>query len=545
MTNIDLRPGFDKQQLSGLDEQDVASIAAVWNAPDAKLSTLIRAGGLDPKKDFIGGDFRGWPLAGQDVRGIDFTGSDLRGTGIDQAIRDETTILINAVMDDVPLPNRYFPGYPPTGRHRERSAWSSHWHAGVHRSFGNKLHLILVRFVTGSILTKDSIIRNLEDAGITDFMVFYLFSRWDVMIRVWGNSTAIGRLKDNFAKNAEINHLHEPRFLEMDEILHFPDRGKYLTLEEARLALADVSTDELKDAQEKVKNSSFFDKLRTKGLILDNDAFFVNNRIQFYTFLSSSSHPPADLLRACILRVVKNAKSIRNKSVYLASVGATRAVLRGQALPARYYDIHAFLSQLTEELQITLRDYIETETMLVANQDQRFLSLIDFDRSLRDQGVAHSPPTSALVAHGEDDQTEFKSTLRVNLRTGQKDARIELEVLKTIAAFVNTGGGRLIIGVADDGTALGLDADDFGSEDRMNRHLVNLIRDRMGPQHMGYMRVRFGDYENKRVLIVECQRGPAPVFVRDGGMEHFFMRTSAATHELSGSHLQEYIKHHF
>lgn len=535
----------DIDSLSGLDEEDVAAIAAVWNAPDAKLPALIRAGNLDPKKDFVGGDFRGWPLAGQDVRGIDFTGADLRGTEIEQAIRDETTILTNAIMDDVPSPNRRFPSYKPKGGHSEGSAWSSHWHAGVHRSFGNKLHLILVRFVTASILTKDSIIHNLEDAGISDFMIFHLYSQWDVMIRVWGDSDSIARLKDSFARNTDLHEYHKPLFLEIHEIYHFPDRGRYATVQEVRAALASVPTDELKDAQEKGKKSVFFGKLTAAGLILNNEAFFVNNRIQFYIFISSSVHAAQELWRSSIFRVFETSKGIRNKSVYLTSGLTTQAVVRGQALPARFYDIHAFLHRLTEELQHSLQHYIETETMLVANQEQRFLSLIDFDRALRDHSVSHSIPVSALISRGEDDQTEFKSTLRVNLRTGERDSRMELEVLKTIAAFVNSGGGKLIIGVNDDGKALGLDADKFENEDRMNRHLVNLIRDKIGPQHMNYMRIRFGDYDNRRVLIVECQRARAPVFVKDGGIEHFFMRTSAATHELSGSQLQEYMRHHF
>jgi (p)ppGpp synthase/HD superfamily hydrolase len=87
--------------LPGLREGDLIRIAAVWSAPDAKLRALIEAGGLDPKIDFRGVDFRGWPLQGQDVRGIDFTGSDLRGTGIEHAIRDETTILHGAKLDKV------------------------------------------------------------------------------------------------------------------------------------------------------------------------------------------------------------------------------------------------------------------------------------------------------------------------------------------------------------------------------------------------------------------------------------------------------------
>ena len=231
--------------------------------------------------------------------------------------------------------------------------------------------------------------------------------------------------------------------------------------------------------------------------------------------------------------------------MYLAGHGNPLVVIKGQVQPARYYDMYAFLQRLTDELQQNLRQMIETETMLVANQEQRHQSLIDFDRALRDPRAAYEASPSVIVQQGEGDQTEFKSTLRTNLRTGQKDARMELEVLKSIAAFVNSKGGTLIIGVSDDGEALGIDADQFASEDKMNRHLVNLIRDKMGPQHMNFIQMRFGEYRTKRVLMVECQRGRGPIFVKDGGAERFFMRTGAATTELVGAGLQDYLKHRF
>jgi predicted HTH transcriptional regulator len=85
-----------------------------------------------------------------------------------------------------------------------------------------------------------------------------------------------------------------------------------------------------------------------------------------------------------------------------------------------------------------------------------------------------------LLAAGEGDVVEFKSTLRTNLHTGQPDERIQLSVLKTIAGFLNAGGGTLVIGVDDDENVLGLAADAFPNEDKMGLHLVNLIRDRVG-----------------------------------------------------------------
>lgn len=47
----------------------------------------------------------------------------------------------------------------------------------------------------------------------------------------------------------------------------------------------------------------------------------------------------------------------------------------------------------------------------------------------------------ARISRGEGMQTEFKCTLRVNTHTGQSDPKMEHAVLKTLAAFLNSGGG--------------------------------------------------------------------------------------------------------
>ncbi len=154
-------------------------------------------------------------------------------------------------------------------------------------------------------------------------------------------------------------------------------------------------------------------------------------------------------------------------------------------------------------------------------------------------------PVSELVNQGETTTIEFKSTLRMNLHTSEKDPRMEMSVLKTLAAFLNSHGGTLVIGMADDGSPVGIEADKFDNEDKMYLHLVNLINGRIGPQHMMYIQPRFDDHDGTRVLVVECKRGKAPVYVKDGNTEKFFVRTGASTTELSVSQVQEYIKQRF
>ncbi len=154
-------------------------------------------------------------------------------------------------------------------------------------------------------------------------------------------------------------------------------------------------------------------------------------------------------------------------------------------------------------------------------------------------------PVSLLVENGESKTIEFKSTLRKNLHTGQNDPRMEMGVLKTIAAFLNSSGGKLVIGVADDGTAIGIGEDGFPNEDKFALHLDNLIRSRLGSHVMLYLHPRFEDYDGARVMVVECQPAKGPAYVKDGAVERFFVRSAASSIELTGSQMNEYIKQRF
>jgi len=150
-----------------------------------------------------------------------------------------------------------------------------------------------------------------------------------------------------------------------------------------------------------------------------------------------------------------------------------------------------------------------------------------------------------VMIKGENDSVEFKSTIRTNLHTGGADKRMELAVLKTLAGFLNTDGGTLVIGVSDDGAPVGIKRDGFPSEDKMSLHLVNIVKDRMGPGVMTAMNTHFDDYENNRVMIIRCKRSSNPVYVKDENVERFYIRTGPSTTELTLSQAQSYIKQRF
>ena len=160
--------------------------------------------------------------------------------------------------------------------------------------------------------------------------------------------------------------------------------------------------------------------------------------------------------------------------------------------------------------------------------------------------VSNGKPIAEIIHAGEGTRIEFKSTLRINLHTKEKDPKMEHAVLKTIAAFVNSQGGTLVIGVDDESKALGIELDKFPNEDKMNLHLVNLIKGRIGAEHMLHIQPYFVDFDGKRVFVIDCREGYAPIYLKSkDGSEQFYVRTGAATSELSPSQIQTFISQRF
>jgi hypothetical protein len=159
------------------------------------------------------------------------------------------------------------------------------------------------------------------------------------------------------------------------------------------------------------------------------------------------------------------------------------------------------------------------------------------------------PPidVSSLLASGESERVEFKSSSRWDYREGKQNKTLELVVAKTIAGFLNTeAGGTLVLGAGDDGKVLGLDSDYKTLHQRPNRDgyqqfLVNLISTTMGKVACSSVKLEFVSCDGADVCIVHCAPSPRAVYVQDSQHAKFYLRTGNATQELSTKDSVEYV----
>ena len=170
---------------------------------------------------------------------------------------------------------------------------------------------------------------------------------------------------------------------------------------------------------------------------------------------------------------------------------------------------------------------------------------------LFDQYVRNHRNAEELIKQGESRTLEFKSTLRWNLKENRKDAkRVTYVAVKTIAAFLNTEGGDLLLGVADDGSIVGIERDRFDSDDKFMLHLAQSVRNGLGDRAGTCIDPRIQIVDEKTVCAVGCQRSPEPVFLSWKGVPSeeggdFFVRSGPGAVKLSPADAKEYIRTRF
>jgi hypothetical protein len=195
--------------------------------------------------------------------------------------------------------------------------------------------------------------------------------------------------------------------------------------------------------------------------------------------------------------------------------------------------------------------FLEERRRMLAAQLNAFLEQITTTE-------AHVAPVGItdLIAEGESDELEFKSTLRWDLREGALNRKLEDVVQKTIAAFANARGGTLLIGVADDGEVLGLGNDlrTLGvdaNRDRFELHFRNLLNQQFGAGFVASrIQVLFHEIGQLEICQVDVEpaRDPVILKVKDASgqtVEKFYARSGNSSQEIPLRDIASYMKDRF
>jgi hypothetical protein len=179
-------------------------------------------------------------------------------------------------------------------------------------------------------------------------------------------------------------------------------------------------------------------------------------------------------------------------------------------------------------------------SVLLMSVFSRRNKLIDQLRSELEKDLA------ALISKGEDDDLEFKSSYRYDYRQQKVNKALESVIIKTLAGFMNTQGGSLLIGVADDGSVLGLEADyntlNRKDSDGYTQLLMSAISEKIGTPACKLVKILFHIHEGKEVCRVIILPSPLPVYTKEDNQSRFYVRTGSGTREMDIQEAITFIK---
>ncbi len=160
-------------------------------------------------------------------------------------------------------------------------------------------------------------------------------------------------------------------------------------------------------------------------------------------------------------------------------------------------------------------------------------------------------PLPDLTSRMESTTLEFKSSMRYDMRTGGANKELEQVIVKAVSGLLNAQGGVLLIGVADDGSIVGIEQDlamlpRRKDTDAYTNHLVTLLEQAIGAAASSQVEVTFDEDDEKTVCRVTVRPSGRPVWTRlktEGDV--FYLRLNNSTRPLNPRETVEYVSRRF
>ena len=277
------------------------------------------------------------------------------------------------------------------------------------------------------------------------------------------------------------------------------------------------------------------DHIFAYSVLRDSEYFDMSNRFDYALAQEITN-------RAILTSAENRSKSAKFADVYLVEVKEKfPKALKLQCIPEneelwKIENFEKFLEARRNLLSEELNDYLNN----ISISPDKIEATIDLEE---------------IIQSGEHGFLEFKSTLRWNVREGKTDKKMEEIIMKSVAAFSNSEGGKLLIGVNDDGEILGLDNDyntlKEPNKDHFELHLRNLLNNNFGKEFSTTaLKINFPVIDEKEICDIDIKAGNNPVFCEITGkngqkLKKFYVRSGNSSQELDIAETSSYTKNRF
>lgn len=158
-------------------------------------------------------------------------------------------------------------------------------------------------------------------------------------------------------------------------------------------------------------------------------------------------------------------------------------------------------------------------------------------------------PILELIKNDESRTLEFKSSLRWDYSKNNVNKELEYEVAQACAAFMNSDGGTILIGVGPDKNILGITKDyatlgKTKGRDGFELCITNVINQHLGKAYHKFLRVDFENLDGNEICYIEVKKSPVPVYIKSKN-NIFVIRSGNSTQTLDSKEAVTYISQHF
>jgi uncharacterized protein with ParB-like and HNH nuclease domain len=277
------------------------------------------------------------------------------------------------------------------------------------------------------------------------------------------------------------------------------------------------------------------DHIFAYSVLRDSDFYDMNDRFDYALAQEITN-------RAILTTVENRTKSAKFADVYLKNVKENFPnALKMQCIPEN------------EELWKieNYKKFLQVRRELLTEKLNHYLNNI----SITKEDIKSEVDLKEVIQTGEHGFLEFKSSMRWNLRESRTDKKMEEIILKSISAFSNSEGGKLLIGVADNEEILGLE-DDYNTlkeanKDHFELHLRNLINNVYGKDFATTnIKINFPIVDELEICEIDIKAGSEPLFLEVSNKngqksKKFYVRSGNSSQDLAIDETASYIKTRF
>ncbi|MEX0781877.1 MAG: DUF262 domain-containing protein [Dehalococcoidia bacterium] len=191
------------------------------------------------------------------------------------------------------------------------------------------------------------------------------------------------------------------------------------------------------------------------------------------------------------------------------------------------------------------------EDFLMERRARLAASINSFMEALLEKDAPKPVTIADYIHRGEDEELEFKSSLRWDYIREKENLVLSKTVARTLAGFMNAKGGTLIIGVTDSGDVLGIEPDYATLDKRPDRDgweqaLVQVLINYLGKDFAALVENSFADVDGKTVAVIRADPTVRPAFLAEANnATEFYVRTGNTTQLLNAKEANHYIDEHF